>query len=83
MGKIKVIKKKDESVNYTFKEDGLKNLAYRVVGEPSRGGSEKNDKADAEPEYRLRANAAKQDKIKHKSKVTGGHSMQGHSPVYE
>lgn len=81
MGKIKVIKKKDESVNYTFEEDGLKNLAYRLADEPSRGGSEKKDKA--EPEYRLRANAAKQDKIKHKSKVTGGHSMQGHSPVYE
>ena len=39
-------------------------------------------KGRAERDFRLRDDA-KTSKLKHKSKMTGGHSMQGHSPVYE
>jgi len=33
-------------------------------------------------DFRLRDDA-RVNKLKHKSKVSGGHGMQGHSPVYE
>ena len=32
---------------------------------------------------RLRADAAKLDKIRSKSMIAGGHNLEGHSPVYE
>jgi hypothetical protein len=73
MSKMRIVKEKNEGC--TFTGDSL-DLAPRA-GEP-----ESDRKDDAGRDYRLRVDR-KLDKIKHKSKLTGGHSMQGHSPVYE
>lgn len=69
---IKIIKEKKFD-NITFIDDGLK-LSMREDGEESK-------KNKSGPDYRLRE-SGKADKLK-KSRVTGGHGMQGHSPIYE
>jgi hypothetical protein len=72
---IKIVKEK-KATDYTFIEDSL-NLGQAAEKKVS---GVKKDKA--ERDFRLRGDS-KINKLKHKSKVTGGHSMQGHSPVYE
>jgi hypothetical protein len=70
---IKIIKeKKFDSI--TFIDDGLK-LSKR----DDRREESKKDKSG--PDFRLRE-SGKAGKLK-KSRVTGGHGMQGHSPIYE
>lgn len=79
MAKVKIVKEK-KATDYTFTGDTLE-LDSIAKNTESNESAEKKDDAK-EREYRLRADT-KLDKIKHKSKITGGHSMQGHSPVYE
>jgi shikimate kinase len=73
--RIKLIKEK-KAMDYTFIDDGL-NLEKSAEKKES---DVKKDKTEAQ--FRLKENA-KLNKLKHKSKITAGHSMQGHSPVYE
>jgi hypothetical protein len=79
MAKVKIIRER-KTTNYTFTGDTL-DLDSIARDTESNEFTEKKDDAK-EREYRLRTDA-KLDKMKHKSKITGGHSMQGHSPVYE
>lgn len=71
--KMEIKIKEKKATDYTFIGDGL-NL--------ERPAEKKSDtkKDKAERDFRLRTD--KINKLK-KSKMTGGHSMQGHSPVYE
>lgn len=71
---IKIIKE-NKVRDYTFIDEGL-NLEKQ---ENKESGSKKEK---VERDYRLRDDA-KLNKLKHKSKMSGGHSMQGHSPIYE
>jgi hypothetical protein len=71
---IKIIKEKKVR-DYTFIDEGL---SLRESENKEYGA--KKDRP--EHDYRLR-DTSKINKLKHKSKVTGGRSMQGHSPVYE
>jgi hypothetical protein len=76
MAKIRIVKEK-KLADYTFVDNGL-NLDDMT---------EKNEIRDAkddaaEPDYRLRGDS-KRHKTRFKPAITGGHSMQGHSPVYE
>jgi hypothetical protein len=71
---IKVIKDK-RLTDYTFIDDSL-NLVKSVE---KKEFEVKQDKV--ERNFRLIDNT-KVNKLK-KSKISGGHSMQGHSPVYE
>ncbi|HXV45354.1 MAG TPA: hypothetical protein VD736_01645 [Nitrososphaera sp.] len=71
---IKVIKEK-KARDYTFVDDAL-NLEQAT----KRESDVKKDRA--ERDFRLRDNT-KNSKLRHRSKVTGGQGMQGHSPVYE
>jgi hypothetical protein len=71
---IKLVKEK-KAKDYTFVDDGL-NLELSAEKESAV------KKEKAEPDFRLRDNSTKVNKLK-KSKIAGGHSMQGHSPVYE
>lgn len=76
MAKIRIVKEK-KSEDYTFVDNGL-NL------DDMKGRKEVPDakKGSDEPDFRLRGDS-KKGKAKFKPKITGGHSMQGHSPVYE
>lgn len=71
---IKIIKE-NKVRDYTFIDEGL-NLEKQ---ENKESGSKKEK---VERDYRLRDDA-KLNKLKHKSKMSGGHTMQGHSPIYE
>jgi hypothetical protein len=71
--RIKIIKEKKFD-NITFVGDRLNLSEYDDRREQS-----KKDKS--KPDYRLRE-SGKVGKLK-KSRVAGGHGMQGHSPVYE
>lgn len=83
MGEIKIKKRKE---NYTFVEDTL-DLKRRVdtAGELNKSSdNHETRRKDNQQDYKLRIKSAKLDEMKHKSKTTtGGHNMQGHSPVYE
>lgn len=79
MAKVKIIRAR-KTTNYTFTGDTL-DLDSIARDTESNEFTEKKDDAK-EREYRLRTDA-KLDEMKRKSKITGGHSMQGHSPVYE
>lgn len=79
MAKIKIVKEK-KVTDYTFTGDTL-DLDSVARNAESRESTEKKEDAK-EQEYRLRDDA-KISKIRHKSRMTGGHSKQGHSPVYE
>jgi hypothetical protein len=70
---IKIVKEKKVR-DYTFIDDSLD-----LEKSTEKESNLKKDKA--ERDFRLR-DSAKINKLK-KSKVTGGQSMQGHSPVYE
>lgn len=70
---IKIIKEK-KFENFTFIDDGL-NLSRQ------QGAKEEARKDKSEPDFRLRE-SGKASKLK-KGRMTGGHGMQGHSPVYE
>lgn len=72
---IKIVKEK-KAREYTFIDDGL-NLEYLAE---KRESHIKKDKTECD--FRLRDDA-KVNKLKHRSKATGGQTMQGHSPVYE
>ena len=72
---IKIIKEK-KATDYTFIDNSL-NLERQA--EKKELDVKKNK---TQRNFRLRDDA-KVSKLKHKSKVTSGHSMQGHSPVYE
>lgn len=71
---IKIIKEKTRE--YTFIKEGM-NLEHS--GEVTHAS---NKNAKTEREYGLRDDA-KVNNLKHRSKITGGHNKQGHSPVYE
>ena len=71
---IKIMKEK-KSTDYTFIDDSL-NLRNSVEKKDSAVKKRRTDR-----DYRLRD--VKLKKLKHKSKITGGHNMQGHSAVYE
>lgn len=73
MGEIRIVKEK-KTTDYTFIGDSL-NLSKSSEKQQS------DVKKKNERDFRLRDNT-KINKLK-KSKVTGGHTMQGHSPVYE
>lgn len=75
MTKIRIVKEK-KSTDYTFVDNTL-NLDS--IAEKKETRDAKDD--SAEPDYRLRGDSKK--KTRFKPKITGGHSMQGHSPVYE
>lgn len=83
MEKIKIIREKKGVTNYTFVVDSLSPVKSDIhADESDSDSSEKINKGRRE--FELRDDAARQlDKMKHKSKIFGGHSMQGHSPVYE
>lgn len=73
---IKLIK--DRKVrDYTFIDHDSLNLDKSLAG--NKVSSPKKDKTKRD--FRL-GNDKKINKLK-KSKISGGHSMQGHSPVYE
>lgn len=75
MGKIKIVKEKVK--DYTFVDIALDLDA--PSNEKERASSEKSR---AESILRL-GDDAKINKIKHTSRITGGHNKQGHSSVYE
>jgi hypothetical protein len=72
---IKIVREK-KTTDYTFIDDGL-NLKKPAEKEESDA---KKDKAKRD--FRL-GHDTRINKLKHKSKITGGHGIQGHSPVYE
>jgi hypothetical protein len=71
---IKIIKEK-KSTDYTFIDDGLS------MKKPAEEKVHDAGKDEAGRDFRLRDDF-KAGRLR-KSKITGGHSMQGHSPVYE
>lgn len=72
---IRIVKEK-KARDYTFIDTGLD--MERLSGSKEQGPK----KSKTERDLRL-MDDPKINKLKHKSKLTGGHSMQGHSPVYE
>jgi hypothetical protein len=72
---IKVVKEK-KAMDYTFLDDNSLNLGKSTE---RQGPDAKKEKVVRD--YRLRDDG-KINKLK-KSKISGGNSMQGHSPVYE
>jgi len=70
---IKIIKE-EKARDYTFIEDN-----QNLKSTENKESGAKKDRT--EPDFRLKKDP-KVNKLK-KSKFTGGHSMQGHSPVYE
>lgn len=71
---IKVVKE-NKAKDYTFIDEALS------LAQPAEKSESATKKERAEPDFRLR-DSTKVSKLK-KSKISGGHSMQGHSPVYE
>ena len=70
---IKFIKEK-KFEDFTFIDDGRNHSKQQdAKAEPNKDNSE--------PDFRLRE-SGKPSKLK-KARMTGGHGMQGHSPVYE
>jgi hypothetical protein len=78
MGEIKIVKEK-KATDYTF-VDGALNLGQSSNEKEAKTES-KASNTKGKNDVKLRAD--KITKIKHKSKITGGRSMQGHSPIYE
>jgi hypothetical protein len=77
MAKLRIVKER-RSTDYTFVDDSL-NL-HKLSEEKDTNEVKKDE--DAEPDFRLREDS-KKSKARFKPKITGGHSKQGHSPVYE
>jgi hypothetical protein len=86
MGKeIKVIKKdKVTSESYTFIGDsrGLSAMNTSSSNPTDSAASDKERKVKDDA-FKLRNEPKKNLKARAKSRMTGGHSLQGHSPVYE
>ena len=75
MRKVKIVKEKVP--DYTFVDQGLD---LDAPSNEKEGAS--TEKGRIEPNLRLGGDA-KINKIKHTSRITGGHNKQGHSSVYE
>lgn len=75
MVKVKIVREK--VTDYTFVDKGLD------LDTPSNEkGRASSEKSRTEPNLRL-GDDANINKIKHTSRITGGHNKQGHSSVYE
>jgi hypothetical protein len=93
MGKeeIKIIKKEDHKKfeDYTFIDNkiGLKKLDNENVSNlsPSISSSSSSSSDEKYKEYvsKLRKNPKKDTKAREKSRLSGGHITQSHSPIYE
>jgi hypothetical protein len=93
MGKeeIKIIKKEDHNKfeDYTFIDNniGLKKLDNENVSDlsPSISSSSSSSSDEKYKEYvsKLRKNPKKDTKAREKSRLSGGHITQSHSPIYE
>ena len=91
MGKeeIKIIKKEDHKKfeDYTFIDNniGLKKLDNENVSNlsPSISSSSSSDEKYKEYVSKLRKNPKKDTKAREKSRLSGGHITQSHSPIYE
>jgi hypothetical protein len=91
MGKeeIKIIKKEDHKKfeDYTFIDNniGLKKLDNENVSNlsPSTTSSSSSDEKYKEYVSKLRKNPKKDTKAREKSRLSGGHITQSHSPIYE
>ena len=93
MGKeeIKIIKKEDHKKfeDYTFIDNniGLKKLDNENVSNlsPSISSSSSSSSDEKYKEYvsKLRKNPKKDTKAREKSRLSGGHITQSHSPTYE
>jgi hypothetical protein len=91
MGKeeIKIIKKEDHKKfeDYTFIDNniGLKKLDNENVSNlsPSISSSSSSDEKYKEYVSKLRKNPKKHTKAREKSRLSGGHITQSHSPIYE
>lgn len=83
MGKKITVRKDDKrSDDYTFIDDAAMNLS-RFKSQESTGTKSDNHADRKTKEYfRLKNNPADL-KARKKSRLAGGHSMQGYSPVYE
>ncbi|NOJ27348.1 MAG: hypothetical protein DA330_04990 [Nitrososphaera sp.] len=80
MGKKITVRKGDKrSEEYTFIDDAAMNLS-RFKSQESTGTNTADRKT--KEYFRLKNNPADL-KSRKKSRLAGGHSMQGHSPVYE
>lgn len=77
MARVRIVKER-KSTDYTFVDNSL-NL--RELSEEKEMHETKKDES-AEPDFRLRDDSRK-GKARFKPKIIGGHSKQGHSPVYE
>ena len=77
LAKVRIVKER-KSTDYTFVDNSL-NL--RELSEEKEMHETKKDEG-AEPDFRLRDDSKKV-KARFKPKIAGGHSKQGHSPVYE
>lgn len=79
-GGIKIVDPK--RINYTYMEDNKPfNIKSSLDGKKNDVGSKKsNTQKDVQ---RVRHDVTKNAKIRNKGRMTGGHSMQGHSSVYE
>jgi hypothetical protein len=75
MGNIKIIKK-NKVKDYTFVDESLD------LNTTSKEEITPKEKKESEPDFRIRKDE-KINKIKHTSRLTGGHNKQGHSSVYE
>jgi hypothetical protein len=93
MGKeeIKIIKKEDHKKfeDYSFIDNniGLKKLDNENVSNlsPSISSSSSSSSDEKYKEYvsKLRKNPKKDSKAREKSRLSGGHITQSHSPIYE
>lgn len=89
MGKeIRIIKKDDlkRFEDYTFIDTNNNNIELKKIGNGNSGkpsSSISNDKKYRQHVFKLRNNPKKDMKSVNKSRLTGGHGTQSHSPVYE
>lgn len=77
MVKVRIVKER-KSTDYTFVDESL-NL--RELPDEKETHKVKKDEG-VKPDFRFRDDSRK-GKARFKPKITGGHSKQGHSPVYE
>lgn len=84
MGKEIRIIKKDKITNedYTFIGDAEGLPTLNTISQINNTISSKNDKNKGNLD-KLRIDPKKGSKVHLKSRITGGHGLQGHSPVYE
>ena len=86
---IKVIKKEDhkkfEDFTFIDKSIELKKIDNENVSNLACSGSSSSSKGKRYKEYisKLRNNSKKDTKARDKSRLSGGHGTQSHSPIYE